>query len=98
MEKLIQNVRDDRIDMILRSLPHTNATYVLAEKKRSGLYELLDPILRSKEEITISPSDCENFREFVDREAEVESIAMEALYRQGYLDCVRLLRALGVLA
>ena len=98
MEKLYLNFLSDRIDALLRDLPKTNAEYAVAEKKRNHLYDLLDPVLCTKEPLTISPTDCQNFREYLDQEATVGGIAQEEAYRLGCRDCVVFLRTLGVLA
>ena len=98
MEKLIRNFRDDRINAILRDMPKSNAEYAAVDQQSRALYDLLGPILSSREEVTISPSDCGNFQEYLDQEASKSGITFEVLYQQGYLDCVRLLRTLGVLA
>ena len=97
MKILIRNFCDDRIDDLLRKLPASNAEYAVAEEKRMELYAALEPIFRAKGDITLSAPGCENFREYLDREASAAGIANDALYRQGYLDCVRLLRTLGIL-
>ena len=98
MEKLLLHFRDDRINAVVRSLPEVNAEYAVADQNRKALRELLDPILDSPIPRTISPADCMNFREYLDQDACAEGIAQEELYRQGYRDCVYILRSLGVLA
>ena len=98
MEKLIECLVDDRIDAILRDLPQKCPEYAAAEGQKNALYEMLAPILRRRKDITICLSDCENFREYLDLEGQMEGAAQVRLYRQGYLDCVTLLRTLGVLA
>lgn len=98
MEKLLRNFRDDRLDAILYDLPRSDPKYALAEKARNYLYEQLSPLLHAQQDITLCASDQENLREFMDRDAEVNGIAMEQVYQQGYRDCVRILRTLGVLA
>lgn len=97
METLIRNFCDDRIDEVLWELPASNAEYAVAEEKRMGLYDALEPVFRAEGDIALSAQECENFRDYLDQDARAAGIANDVLYRQGYLDCVRLLRALGVL-
>jgi len=88
-----------RIDEIASDLRKTNAEYALAIDKSSRYYESLEPIIMSTtEEYTISHGDCLNFKEFLDEELASAAIMQQELYRRGYLDCVKLLRMLGVLA
>ena len=89
---------DSRIDDISKDLHKTNAEYALATDKLTRLYENIQPIITStSEELTISRGDCMDFQEFLDEELTSAAIMQQALYKQGYLDCVQLLKTLGVL-
>lgn len=78
-------------------LREENAEYAVALKKASELFANIEPIIESERQITISAMDCLNFREFLDQELTVNAAIEGQLYRQGYLDCVKLLSMLGVL-
>ena len=87
-----------RIDDISQDLRKTNTEYALATDKLTRLYENIHPIITStSEELTISRGDCIEFQQFLNEELTSDAIIQQALYKQGYLDCVQLLKMLGVL-
>ena len=86
----------ERLDATVESLRKSSAEYALAAEKRLALYEAIDPILRSREGLTISAGDCQNFRDYFDQEFIVTAVMQEELYKQGWRDCAALLRSLGV--
>lgn len=90
---------DGRINDVSKELHISNAEYVLTSDKISRLYENIHPIITSKcDELKISHGDCTSFQELLDEELTSAAIIQQALYKQGYLDCVKVLRMLGVLA
>lgn len=89
---------NERIQVIMDDLRQNNAEYALAVSKRSELYDLIDPILCSTEDISLKAADCLHFRQYMDQDFTTVAVMQTELYRQGYLDCVHLLRTLGVLA
>lgn len=40
--------------------------------------------------------DCDNLRDYLDQAFVTTAIMQEEVYQQGFLDCIRLLRSLGV--
>ena len=79
--------------------PHRgNGHYALAAESSKLLYDSLEPIVQNEGDISISAGDCLNFREYFEQEFEATAIMQKELYRQGYLDCVKLLVTLGLLA
>ena len=98
MEKLSNCLMTERIGDILQDLREHDAEYALAMDKKFQLYDMLGPILFAEKSITISVGDCETLRDLLEQEVAVDGIAQGVLYQQGYLDCVKLLRSLGVLA
>lgn len=40
--------------------------------------------------------DCDTLRDYLDQEFVTTAIMQEEVYQQGFLDCIRLLRSLGV--
>ena len=87
-----------RIESILTDLRKNHAGYAVAWTKRRELYDLIDPILRSEGGLTIAHGDCQNLRDDMEQDFITIAVMQEELYRQGYLDCVKLLRTVGVLA
>jgi hypothetical protein len=51
----------------------------------------------SEKELILSECDFLDFREYFQQQRTVAAIMQLGAYRQGYLDCVRLLQMLGVL-
>ena len=99
MEADIRQFMISRIEDKLRNLREINGEYALAHNKAKELIDCIDSIiLNKKEELILSHSDCLNFKEFMDSQFTEEAICQEELYRQGYLDCIVLLKQLGVLA
>ena len=95
------NVSDfivNRIQEIADILRENNGEYSLAYDKSKSLHENIEPIIHSENSITISAGDCMDFRDLFAQEFTLAAIMQETLYKQGYLDCIRLLSMLGVLA
>ncbi len=99
MSLYISDFLDGRIEEVAQNLHKTNTEYALSMKKISQLMENINPIVMStNEELTISHSDCLDFKEYMHEEFICTAIMQQTLYWQGYLDCVKLLRMLGVLS
>lgn len=98
MSLYVTDFLDGRIEEIVRTLRKTDSEYALAVEKRKALYDDIDPILHHERDITISAGDCLNLLEFIELEFTITAHLQQALYRQGYLDCVKLLTMLGLLA
>ncbi len=97
MQSYISEFLESRIEEIAQDLRKNNGRYSLAVEKSKSLFDSIDPIMQSESEIILSAGDCLNFRELFDQEFEAAAIMQTELYRQGYLDCVKLLIMLGVL-
>ena len=98
MESDIQQFMIARIEDKFRELYKVNGEYALARNKARELIGCIDKIvLNEKEELVISRGDCVNFKEYMESQFTEEAICQEELYRQGYLDCVALLKQLGIL-
>ena len=88
---------DGRIEEIAQNLLKTNSEYALAVEKSKDLMENIDPIIHREREITISAGDCLDVQEFLEHEFTSTAIMQQELYKQGYIDCVKLLKMLGAL-
>ena len=88
---------DDRMEEIAANLRKTNGKYALAVKMSKELMQKLDPIITSEKELTLYECDFLDFQEYLEHEFTIAAIEQAAFYRQGYLDCVDLLKELGVL-
>jgi len=97
MQKLIDNFIYSRMDEVARSLPERDADFALALEKQKALHNEVREIITSNKGLMITAGECEGLRECLEHEAAVGSILQQAMYRQGYSDCVALLRMLGAL-
>ena len=88
---------EDRIEAIAGTLRKTNGEYAQAVKIRKELHEKIDPIITSEKQLTLDKYDFADFREFLQQEFIIAAIEQPAFYKQGYLDCVDMLKQLGVL-
>ncbi len=98
MSMFISEYFDLRIEEIAQDLKKANSEYALAAEKSKELMENIDPILRCDKDIIISAGDCLDFQEYLGHEFACAAVLQQELYKQGYLDCVRLLKTLGVIA
>ncbi|MDP4119550.1 MAG: hypothetical protein Q8876_00625, partial [Bacillota bacterium] len=97
MNLYVSDYLNFRIDEIAQNLRKTNSEYALAMEKSEELMENIDPIIHSERGITINDGDCLDFQEFFEHELTSTTIMQQELYKQGYLDCVKMLKMLGVL-
>jgi len=97
MQQAIIDFIEDRIKAIASTLRKTNGEYAQAVKIRKELHEKIDPIITSEKQLTLDKCDFADFQEFLQQEYIIAAIEQSAFYKQGYLDCVDLLKRLGVL-
>ena len=97
MEPYVSDFLNSRIEEIIQNLKQTNGEYALAVEQNKNLMESIDPIISRDRDIAISAGDCMNFRDFLNEEFTQTAILQKELYRQGYLDCVKLLKTLQIL-
>ena len=84
-----------RIESILTDLRKNHAGYAVAWTKRRELFDRLDPIFRTEGSLT--HADYQAVQDYMEQDFITIAVMQEELYRQGYLDCVELLRTMGVL-
>ena len=75
-----------RIEDTIAGLRKSNSEYRLAEERHKELYEHIHPMIYRDRDITLAHFDRMDFQEFL------------ALYKQGWLDCVTILKKIGALA
>lgn len=97
MQSAISMFIQERIEEIVGKLHRTHAEYALANAACRHLLDTIEPIILSQTDLQISAGDCFALRSYFDNELTQNAILEEALYRQGYLDCIRLLSELGAL-
>ena len=97
MQQAIIGFTEDRIEAIAGTFRKTNGEYAQAVKMREELYEKIDPIITSEKQLTLNQCDFADFKDFLQQEFIIAAIEQPAFYKQGFLDCVNLLKRLGVL-
>ncbi len=88
---------NSKIEETVANLRKNNSEYALAAEKEKILLENINPILCRDRGVTISAGDCADMRDCLEQEFVQTAIMQQGLYKQGYLDCVKLLRTLGVI-
>ena len=88
---------NDRLEEITANMRKTNGEYAVAVKMRSRLYEEIKPIINSQEDLELCTSDFLNFQKYFQYDFTITAIEQQTFYRQGYMDCVDLLKKFGVL-
>ncbi|WP_040196795.1 hypothetical protein [Candidatus Soleaferrea massiliensis] len=97
MKSDIAHFLDSRIEAIIRDLRKTNSEYAFAAERSKELYLNIEPVIHRERDITLCAADRLDFQEYFKQAFIVTAIEQQALYRQGYLDCVGLLSKLGIL-
>ena len=85
---------DDKIEEILRNLRKSNSRYSAATKNEGELHARIKNIINSQGEIFISEAERDRIRELMEQEMDITPIVQAELYRQGYLDHMRLAMSL----
>lgn len=97
MENILSHFLDSRMEEITQRLLKQYGEYALAVERSKALYENIEPIAMYEKDITISAGDCMDLNELLELEAVQHALLRKTLYKQGYLDCIKLLRRLGLL-
>lgn len=84
-----------RVKQILSELGEHCGEYAVAEEKCSFLYEVIEPLIKQRKEIQITPGDCMNIMDYIDSQNISLAICQQELYKQGFYDCISLLSGLG---
>ena len=88
----------DRIEEILQDLLETNVEYVSSLEKIKTFYDILYPSSEKEKGTMLVPDDLKIFENLLNAETASAAIIQEELYKQGYIDCVKMLKTIGVLA
>lgn len=87
-----------RLDDIKKTFRETNSTYALSVEAEARLLENVIPIMTAGHDLLICSSDCLDIQELLEQKDLQMRLLEQEFYRQAQLDCVRLLRLLGILA
>lgn len=88
---------EKRVGQITKELLETNIDYALTKRKYETLADIVDPILFGDTDLEITGGDRMNLNEFFELIELKSFLENLALYRQGYLDCVRVFKELGAI-
>ena len=94
----IEMFLNSRMDFIFANLLQNNVEYALTYRRYGHLCELTDPVVCQRKDIEISGEECDSFIERAEQRNVLESICQRECYKQGYRDCITLLKMLGALA
>lgn len=88
---------EKRIGQIRKDLLEKDIDYALTKHKYETLADQVDPILFGDTDLEITGGDRMNLNEFYELIELKSFLENLALYRQGYMDCIKVLKSLGVL-
>ena len=94
----IEDFINSRMDFIFADLLQNNVEYALTYRRYGHLCEFTDPVVCQRKDIEISGEECDSFIEHAEQRNVLESICQRECYKQGYRDCITLLKMLGALA
>lgn len=98
MQEFVLDFLSGRLDSVVEFFRKNNAEYALAAERKRSLYDAISPMMHVENSMTISEGDGLNLRDYFEQDFIMTAIMEEELYKQGYLDCIQLLRLIGVLA
>jgi len=96
MNQFLDGCISQRIDQISQNLLQTNGEYARADHKRKNLYRNMHDIMSGDTDLEITGGDRMDFSEYFEQLAIMASIEKRSYYRQGYMDCVKVLQNLGI--
>ena len=88
---------DGRLEEVCADLRKTNGEYALGVQMSKELLEKLHPIIMSDKKLALEKEDFLDFQEYLQHEFTIRAIEQRTFYWQGYLDCVNMLKVLGML-
>lgn len=97
MDLHLNEIINRRMEELEQNLLKTNGVYAQSAEKNSYLIENVESILKCTHSITLSVGDFMDIAGYIDEENTQADILQKAAYRQGCIDCVKLLRTMGVL-
>ena len=85
---------DDRIEERLRDLRKSNSNYSAYCKTEDELFCRIKEIISKREGVFITDAERERITELMERQQHIDPIVYRELYRQGYLDHMKLAMSL----
>ena len=81
---------DDRIEEILRDLRKSNSNYSAYCKTEDELFFRIKEIISKREGVFITDAERERITDLIEQQHHIDPIVYRELYRQGYLDHMKL--------
>ena len=97
MNEYLANFLEIRFSEILSELKQTNGEYAKAFQLRRQQYEKIDPLFNTDTDILLAECDRHDFQEYFESDFTVNAIEQQTFYTKGCLDCIKLLKSLGVI-
>ncbi|MDR1629310.1 MAG: hypothetical protein LBS36_03730 [Oscillospiraceae bacterium] len=88
---------DSRIEGVMHNLLKTNPEFALAAERCNALVKNFNFIISHDQDFMMTAGDCADLKKYLEQDFIQTTIMHEELYRQGYLDCVKLLSMLGLI-
>ena len=98
MKTSIEDFVVARIEWVNQELWAKDSAYSAASAQSKELFSHISPLIDAKTEIPLTVCDQLNFQAYFENQLTINALFEENLYRQGYLDCICLLRTLGLFA
>ncbi len=89
----------NRIEDIADELRKNNTKYYNSVNKRKELSKVLNKFtpIDAKEDVILTVKDIRDFNSLFEHDFNAKSIEEVELYKRGYLDCIAILKGLGVI-
>jgi len=97
MNEYLSTFLEIRFDEITSELKKTNGDYAKAYKLRREQYQKIDPLFNTDTDILLAECDRHDFQEYFENDFTVNAIEQRTFYVKDCLDCIKLLRSLGVI-
>lgn len=95
--KILEQFMIDRIEDIADELRKTNSRYYRAFIKRKELCNIVNKITSNTEDIILTVADSQNLAQYFEHEFTIRAIEEVAIYKSGHIDCILILKDLGVM-
>lgn len=93
----ISDFLDERIEEIYSHMRTTIPEYARAFQQRKELFGIIDDLMSDEHSGTLTENERHRLKEYMERDFIATSIEQQQFYRNGYWDCVELLKYLKIL-
>lgn len=93
----ISDFLDDRIEEIYSNMRLTIPEYARANKLRKELFDIIDELMSGEHSGALKQNERQQLKEYMEHDFIATAIEQQQFYRNGYWDCVELLKYLKIL-